>query len=297
MDWKEYEREIEKYFRSEYPTARIAANAHLVGRHSKTDRQIDLLIEIQVCDVSFRIVIDAKHHARKIDVKHVEEFLGLMRDVSAHKGLMIAPEGFTSAAIERAHSDDADVLLDVLNFKDLAEFQGLSAIPYSGINGALIQPPFGWIVDGTRRPGTLAWLYQRGLTIEQATKAREFMYVNFWRKDEAAAAHDLQTLFAHQESYMRGGENPVNDIDFIDGAHRTDGLPTAIRIARFKFHPGMAEYTGFIDFEGFIFMCVLFAPNELAEKNLSKLRFVIRTVVPLKVTQESNSTETDHSIT
>jgi len=185
MDWKEYEEEIHNYFRSEYPTAKIVPNAHLVGRHSKTKRQIDLLVEIQVCDVIFRIVIDAKHRARKIDVKHVAEFLGLMRDVGAHKGLMIAREGFTLAAIKRAHSDDADVVLDVLNFKDFSEFQGLDAIPYSGTNAALMQPPFGWIVDGTRRPGTLAWLYQRGLTLEEAVTAKEFMYVNFWTKTKA----------------------------------------------------------------------------------------------------------------
>jgi len=92
---------------------------------------------------------------------------------------------------------------------------------------------------------------------------------------------------------MRGGDNPVNQIDFIDGVQRGDGCPTAIRVARFKHHPGMAEYTGFVDFEGFIFMCDLFAPNELAAKNLSKLRFVLRTVLPLSVNQKSNSAETD----
>ena len=47
---------------------------------------------------------------------------------------------------------------------------------------------------------------------------------------------------------------------------------------------GMAEYTGFVDFNGFIFMCVLFSPDSLAQKNLSKLRFVLRKVIPLNIT-------------
>jgi len=112
------------------------------------------------------------------------------------------------------------------------------------------------------------------------------MYVNFWSKKESA--YDLKFLFAYQESYMPEGENPVSQIEFTEGARRIDACPTAIRIARFKKHPGMAEYTGFVDFEGFVYMCVLVAPDALAAKNLSKLRFVIRTVFPLKVTHKSD---------
>jgi len=286
MDWKEYEREIEDHFRSEYPSARITANAKLVGHISKTERQIDLLIEEQICDLTFRIAIDAKHHGRKIDVKQVEEFLGLVRDVGVHTGIMIALEGYTEAAVERAHKDDADVILDVLNFKELEQFHGFCAIPYSGPHGTVIQPPLGWVVDATQRPGALAWLYQRGLTFDEAIKTHEFMYINFWHKKEPAP--DLQSLFKHQESYMRKGNNPVSEIEFIDDVRRPD-VPTAIRIARFQYHPEMAEYTGFVDFDGFIFMCVLFAPDALAAKNLSKLRFVMRKVFSLKVAYKDST--------
>ena len=51
----------------------------------------------------------------------------------------------------------------------------------------------------------------------------------------------------------------------------------------------MAEYTGFVDFDGFIFMCVLFAPDAPAAKNLSKLRFVMRKVFSLKVTYKDST--------
>jgi len=55
MDWKQYEREIADYFRSEYPDARITANTTLPGRFSKIEREIDLLIEDEAVDFAFRI--------------------------------------------------------------------------------------------------------------------------------------------------------------------------------------------------------------------------------------------------
>jgi hypothetical protein len=42
-NWKEYEQEIADYFKSEYPKATITPSAHLIGRFSKIERQIDLL--------------------------------------------------------------------------------------------------------------------------------------------------------------------------------------------------------------------------------------------------------------
>jgi len=41
-----------------------------------------------------------------------------MRDVGAHKGMLISTEGYTEAAVQRAYSDE--LILDVLNFKELA---------------------------------------------------------------------------------------------------------------------------------------------------------------------------------
>ena len=64
-EWRDYERAIEQEFRDAYPSARITANAKLTGKFSKVERQIDLLIEEQSSDFTFRIVIDAKHRGRK----------------------------------------------------------------------------------------------------------------------------------------------------------------------------------------------------------------------------------------
>lgn len=292
MDWKEYEQEIAAHFGSEYPSAHITANARILGKHSKVDRQIDLLLEQQVCDLPFRIVVDAKYRKERIDVKDVEEFLGLVQDVCAHKGVLISVEGYTEAAIRRAAADDADVILDILNFKELQESQGLCAIAYAGSHAAVLDAPLGWVVDATQGGGALAWLYQRGQTLHEAMQSHEFMYVNFCHKKELA--HGLESLIKYQEAYMVKG-TPVTHIELLDGVPRTD-VRTAIRAARFQHYLGMAEYTGFVDFDGFVFMCVLFAPDELAEKNLSKLRFIMRKVFSMNVVpSKSEKTEPSDS--
>jgi hypothetical protein len=80
MDWQQYEREIEEQFRQTYPSAQITHDAKLVGKFSKVERRIDLLIEERASDFAFRIVVDAKYRGRKIDVSDVEAFIGLTRE-------------------------------------------------------------------------------------------------------------------------------------------------------------------------------------------------------------------------
>ena len=56
MDWQEYERENEAQIREAYPSAQITHDAQLVGKVSKVERQIALLIEEHAYDCAFRIV-------------------------------------------------------------------------------------------------------------------------------------------------------------------------------------------------------------------------------------------------
>jgi hypothetical protein len=129
------------------------------------------------------------------------------------------------------------------------------------------------------RRGTDGCLYQRGCDIDVATKANEWMYINFWKKDENAA--DLDGLLRFQERYIQEGR-PDDRISMIDGTRRRDQRRTAIRVLKTPRYP-TPEYTGFVELDNFIFFCVLFSPVELEEKNLRKLRYVLRRVLPLKV--------------
>ena len=59
----------------------------------------------------------------------VEAFIGLTRDVEAHTGTMVALEGYNPAAINRAHNDDLDMILDAQLRGISKAFQCFNEIP------------------------------------------------------------------------------------------------------------------------------------------------------------------------
>ena len=62
----------------------VTPNASLIGGISGTALQIDVLVEARFeDDCSRRIIFDAKRRSRKVDVKDVESFEGMMRAASS----------------------------------------------------------------------------------------------------------------------------------------------------------------------------------------------------------------------
>lgn len=278
MDWKEYEKEISNYFKKQYPECTITYNTTLVGRYSKVDRQIDVLVEHTIADNDFRIFIDAKYFNSRIDVKQVETILGMMDDIGVDKGLIITQEGYTPAALNRAYYDPQRLELDILNFKDLLEFQGFGATIYDGSHGALISAPLGWVIDGTRRQGMVATLYQRGLSFEEANQQMEMMYLNIIDKNETHP--DLQNLIDHQQAVSKEAY-PNAKFNYKDVNYRTKEK-VLLRTIIYD-HMPILEYTTFIDFDDFILFTVLLTTEVVSERNLKKLKILTSTALPLKM--------------
>lgn len=100
-DWRMYER-IAACFEIESAGMEVSVtpNASLKGSISGVARQVDVLVEGRWDDdLGRRIVYDAKHWSRKIDVNDVEGFEGMMRDVRASRGCL-----FVRAATRRPPS-------------------------------------------------------------------------------------------------------------------------------------------------------------------------------------------------
>ncbi len=278
MNWKDYENEICDHFKNEYPDATITHNTTLHGRYSFTDRQVDILIEDYIAGNRFIIIIDGKFFSKKIDVKCVESFIGMVNDIGAHKGLVITSKGYSKAAIQRAYNDPIDIELDILNFDDLDKYQSFGAIPHTGKTGVVLPAPFAWVVDAKPEDKVLCYLYQRGLSIKEAKKRFEFMYVNFWKK-----TNDIKTigeLIKFQNERIMAS-NPDAKLNIIKTINRKDAK-TKIREADIPRYHGL-EITGYVEFEKFIFFCVLFTTKEFRNKNLRKLEYILGKIIPLNI--------------
>jgi hypothetical protein len=95
----------------------ITPNARIIGCLSGRKRQVDVLIDARWEDkISRRIIVDAKRHKRKIDIKDVEAFEAMMKDCRAERGILVCPNGFTEGAKRR--TQDA-ITINILSLDEL----------------------------------------------------------------------------------------------------------------------------------------------------------------------------------
>ena len=78
MNWKEYELEVFEACELYFSHAKVKMNATKLGLYSKTNRQIDILIEETIGGNINKIVIDCKLYNKKVDVKSVESFISMV---------------------------------------------------------------------------------------------------------------------------------------------------------------------------------------------------------------------------
>lgn len=279
MEWKKYEREIFRYFRDTFPDTSIKYDQHIIGKFSKVSRQVDILIEGEIVGFEIKIVVDCKYFSKNIDVKSVESFCSMIEDLDAHQGILITQKGYSKAAINRAFYGNHKVELDIINFDDIKNYQGLLALPYSGHNTVILPAPFGWVIDTRNKINGIASLYQRGSNLKEAQKRLEWMYLEFWKKND-----DIKTideLIEFQNSYITEGKTA--NFQYPKSLKRSDGAETKIRVADVEKYPCL-EVTGYVDSSDFIFFSVLFTPKELLDRNIRKLKYLLNNCKPGKLT-------------
>ena len=279
MNWKNYELEILTYFQNTYPGTTITFDKKIVGKYSKVERQIDIFLEGEIAGYEIKIVVDCKFFSKNIDVKQVESFCSMVEDLEAHQGVLITKKGFSTAAINRAYYGTQKVELDIINFNELKEFQSFIAVPYVNHFSVLLSTPFGWVLDIKDTINNFTTLFQRGLTLKQAQKKNEWMYVDFWKK--YSSDFTIDDLINLQNSKIKKSKTN-STFTYKESTKREDNCLTKIRITNNDNNP-VLEVTGFIDFDEFIFYIVLFTPKELLNKNLRKLQFILSTSIPVEI--------------
>ena len=104
-EWRQYERLVALLTADEYDESQLTVipNAKIKGFISQRKRQIDVLVDYRFdTDLNRRIIFDAKYKKRPIDIKEVESFEGMMKDVGAQRGFIICSNGHTKSALRRA---------------------------------------------------------------------------------------------------------------------------------------------------------------------------------------------------
>lgn len=108
-DWKLYETDITDLF-SKIEGAVVEHNVKEVGAVSQTERQLDVRISYPMkinlgqgfeISIPIKIIVDCKAHKVALDVKQIEEIIGLREDVQANLAIAISPMGVSEAGKER----------------------------------------------------------------------------------------------------------------------------------------------------------------------------------------------------
>ncbi|WP_288237028.1 restriction endonuclease [uncultured Alistipes sp.] len=285
MTWADYEQEVFCECQRIFRDSTVIKNTHIKGVHSNRQRQIDVLIRnTSIDNIETSIVVDAKHYATKVDIKDVESFIGMLKDVNVDKGILVSEHGFTKSAINRAHLGENNIEIDILNLGELSLFQSTGAIPYAGSYGIILSSPFGWIADGKCTGISPVTLYQRGLSLDEALQKKEWMYLQFWKKDESIK--NVKQLIDYQNDNILTMDNKAN-IEIQE----TDII---LRKTRIRKYPTI-EITGFKDFEDFILFGVLYCPDNVISRNIGKLKYILNSAIPVKINQQTTNLPTHQS--
>lgn len=276
-EWREYEKAVFQECKRIFKTATVKHDVKLDGKYSLKKRQIDVLVSNGNIDgVTTSIAIDTKHYAIKIDVKCVESFIGMLQDIDVSYGIIISDIGFTSGAINRVLNGPENIQIDIMSMSEFSKFQGLIGIPYAGDKGAVVQSPFGWVIDGKRYGIAPAVLYRRGSTFEEACKNFNFMYINFYHHDNESIVAKENVCDIHNSGINDSYNNPE-----ISMHMENDVL---IR----EFYNPMYDYydvTAYKDFKDCTIFVSLLTKKEFKQTNMQKLRYTINSLIPLNVRQ------------
>lgn len=116
MTWQEYQEAVARLYEQLDDLGSVQRNVTVPDKVTGQPRQIDVLINIEAYGHTLRLVVDAKFHSEKIDVKDVEGVLALADSVGASQAAIVAANGWTQPAAKKAESQDC--MLRLLSLED-----------------------------------------------------------------------------------------------------------------------------------------------------------------------------------
>jgi hypothetical protein len=116
--WKRFEELVAEIQKDLAPEGFVVTpNDKIIGLDSEAKRQIDVSMRGTVGQFDVLMILDAKDKNKPVDVKGLEEFMGLAHDVRAQRAGMVSAKGFTEAAKKKAKKVGIDLytLIDSKN--------------------------------------------------------------------------------------------------------------------------------------------------------------------------------------
>jgi hypothetical protein len=107
---KEFERLVKIIYSKLDSESKIKINDKIEGQDSKIKREIDLSIRRKIGAHEVLIIVQARDYNKRLDINDVGEFLSVIKDVRANKGVIISAKGFSKSAIEFAKTNSIDTL-------------------------------------------------------------------------------------------------------------------------------------------------------------------------------------------
>lgn len=146
--WSDYESYVSGYLEREIPGAIVQRNVKISGTKTGRPRQVDVLVERNLGPLALKIAIDCKCYGRKVNVKDVESFLGMLDDIRVSKGVLVTTKGYTKTAHLRIERESRDIELRVLTPDRLSDFQHMGdAVLWHEPVAAIVSSPEGWVLD------------------------------------------------------------------------------------------------------------------------------------------------------
>ena len=276
IEWQKYEELVYLECIRIFDKASVNYNVKLEGKYSLRKRQIDILVsEANIDGSTFTIAIDTKHYKNKIDVKCVESFIGMLRDLDVNLGIIISDIGFTKSAINRVINSTDNIQVDIMSMLEFSQFQGPGGIVYSNNMGAIIKSPFGWILDAKQYEFSPAVLYRRGINFQDALYDLNFMYINFLHHDDKFATMEDVCKF-HNVDINKFYNDPEIKTSEDDGV-----------LIREFYNPirDCFDITAYKDCDNFTVYITLLTKNDFKSINIQKLKYVANSLIFLDVVQ------------
>lgn len=276
VEWQKYEELVYQECIRIFDKAHVNYNVKIKGKYSLRKRQIDILVsEANIDGSTFTIAIDTKHYKNKIDVKCVESFIGMLRDLDVNLGIIISDIGFTKGAINRVINSSDNIQVDIMSMLEFSQFQGPGGIVYSNNMGAIIKSPFGWILDAKQYEISPAVLYRRGTIFQDALHDLNFIYVNFFHHDDKFATMEDVCQF-HNADINKFYNNPEIKTSEDDGV-----------LIREFYNPirDCFDINAYKDCDNFTVYITLLTKKDFKDINIQKLKYVANSLIFLNVIQ------------